>query len=72
MGRNRVLPPLKQIMKKLAVSLIVAVLIAVGSASAQEVADIPFFSSSPGAPDLGGGLRFGESPYFATDNEDQR
>jgi hypothetical protein len=32
-------------MKKLAVSLIVAVLIAVGSASAQEVADIPYFAT---------------------------
>ena len=41
-------------------------------ASAQEVADIPFFSSSPGASALGGGLRFGQSPYLATDNEDER
>jgi outer membrane protein len=42
------------------------------TASAQEVAEIPFFSSEPGAAALGGGFRFGQSPYLASDNEDQR
>jgi len=56
----------------LAVRIIGIALIAVGPVSAQEVAEIPFFTASPGASALGGGLRFGQSPYFATDNEDQR
>ena len=42
------------------------------AATAQEVAEIPFFSASPGAAALGGGLRFGQSPYLASDSEDQR
>ena len=40
--------------------------------SAQEVTEIPFFNAPEGTAALGGGLRFGQSPYFATDNEDQR
>ena len=40
--------------------------------SAQEVAEIPFFSAPPGTASLGGGFRLGQSPYLATDNEDQR
>jgi outer membrane scaffolding protein for murein synthesis (MipA/OmpV family) len=40
--------------------------------SAQEVAEIPFFHAPPGTAALGGGIRFGQSPYLATDNEDQR
>ena len=40
--------------------------------SAQEVAEIPFFHAPPGTVALGGGIRFGQSPYLATDNEDQR
>lgn len=47
-------------------------LLAGNAAVAQEVAEIPFYSSSPGSAALGGGLRSGQSPYFATDNEDQR
>jgi outer membrane scaffolding protein for murein synthesis (MipA/OmpV family) len=43
-----------------------------GPASAQEVAEIPFFHSPPGTAALGGGIRGGQSPYLATDNEDQR
>jgi len=39
--------------------------------SAQEVAEIPFFSAPPGTAALGGGIRLGQSPYFATDNDDQ-
>jgi outer membrane protein len=39
---------------------------------AQEVAEIPFFHAPPGSAALGAGLRFGQSPYLASDNEDQR
>ena len=38
----------------------------------QEVAEIPFFNAPEGTAALGGGIRLGQSPYFATDNEDQR
>jgi outer membrane scaffolding protein for murein synthesis (MipA/OmpV family) len=41
-------------------------------ASAQEVAEIPFWHTPEGTAALGGGLRLGQSPYLATDNEDQR
>jgi outer membrane scaffolding protein for murein synthesis (MipA/OmpV family) len=41
-------------------------------AQAQEVAEIPFFNAPDGSAALGGGLRFGQSPYYAVDNEDQR
>ena len=40
--------------------------------SAQEVAEIPFFNAPAGSAALGGGLRSGQSPYFASDNDDQR
>jgi outer membrane scaffolding protein for murein synthesis (MipA/OmpV family) len=43
-----------------------------GSSSAQEVAEIPFFHAPAGTAALGGGIRGGQSPYLATDNEDQR
>jgi len=43
-----------------------------GTSAAQEVAEIPFFHAPPGTAALGGGIRFGQSPYLATDNEDQR
>jgi len=43
-----------------------------GTAAAQEVAEIPFFNAPEGTAALGGGFRFGQNPYFATDNEDQR
>jgi outer membrane scaffolding protein for murein synthesis (MipA/OmpV family) len=42
------------------------------SASAQEVAEIPFSNAPPGSAALGAGLRIGQSPYLASDNEDQR
>ncbi len=48
-----------------------AVLLA-GMASAQEVAEIPFFHGPEGTAALGGGIRVGQSPYLATDSEDQR
>ena len=41
-------------------------------AQAQEVAEIPLFNAPPGTAALGGGIRGGQSPYFAIDNEDQR
>ena len=49
-----------------------ALLCAVPCADAQEVAEIPFWHTPEGSAALGGGLRFGQSPYLATDNEDQR
>ncbi len=47
-------------------------LVAVSGASAQEVADIPFSAAPAGSAALGAGLRFGQSPYFASDNDEQR
>lgn len=41
-------------------------------AAAQEVAEIPFFGAPPGSAALGGGLRGGQSPYLASDSEDER
>ena len=64
---------MKQAVKSAAACLVGASILCVAStASAQEVADIPFISASPGTAALGGGLRFGQSPYFASDNQDQR
>jgi len=42
------------------------------TASSQEVAEIPFFDAPEGSTGLGGGIRGGQSPYLASDNEDQR
>ena len=41
-------------------------------ARGQEVAEIPFMHSPPGTTALGGGLRFGQSPYFDSDNDEQK
>lgn len=41
-------------------------------APAQQVAEIPFFHAPTGSAALGGGLRFGNNPYLAPDNDDQR
>ncbi len=41
-------------------------------AKSQEVAEIPFFNAPDGTAALGGGIRLGQSPYLASDNEDQR
>jgi outer membrane protein len=41
-------------------------------ADAQEVAEIPFWHTPEGTAALGGGLRFGQSPYLASDSEDER
>jgi len=47
--------------------------LSLGSVSiAQEVAELPFDDVEPGAAALGGGFRSGQSPYLASDNEDQR
>jgi outer membrane scaffolding protein for murein synthesis (MipA/OmpV family) len=62
-----------QTVKLVAACLVGAsILCAASTASAQEVAEIPFVSAPSGSAALGGGLRFGQSPYFATDNEDER
>lgn len=50
----------------------VSILLMASNLAAQEVAEIPFFSASPGAAALGGGLRLGQSPYLASDSEDER
>jgi outer membrane scaffolding protein for murein synthesis (MipA/OmpV family) len=47
-------------------------LLAAWPAQAQEVAEIPFWHQPSGSTGLGGGLRFGQSPYLAADNDDQR
>ena len=39
---------------------------------AQEVGEIPLYNAPPGTASLGGGIRLGQSPYLAPDNEDQR
>jgi outer membrane protein len=41
-------------------------------ATAQEVAEIPFFNAPIGTAALGGGIRLGQSPYFANDNDELR
>jgi len=66
--------PIKKPIKNFSAACLstVVVFLATSTTSAQEVADIPFFSASPGASALGGGLRFGQSPYLASDNEDER
>ena len=49
-----------------------AVFSALPRADAQEVAEIPFWHTPEGTAALGGGLRFGQSPYLASDSEDER
>jgi outer membrane scaffolding protein for murein synthesis (MipA/OmpV family) len=56
----------------MALLIIASFLCGTRTASAQEVAEIPFFNARPGSAALGGGLRMGQSPYFATDSEDER
>jgi outer membrane protein len=52
--------------------LLPLLLFVVGTASAQEVAEIPFSAAPEGSAALGAGIRFGQSPYLASDSEDQR
>ena len=64
---------MKQASKSASACLVCAAIFSAAStATAQAVAEIPFFSASPGTTALGGGLRLGQSPYFASDNEDER
>jgi outer membrane protein len=53
-------------------SLLSAVLLIAANSAAQEVTEIPFVNAPAGTAALGGGLRSGQSPYFASDNEDER
>ncbi len=55
-----------------ALLIIASIICATSNSLAQEVAEIPFFNAQPGSAALGGGLRIGQSPYFATDSEDER
>lgn len=52
-------------------AIILALLIS-SVANGQEVSEIPFFNAPEGSAGLGAGLRFGQSPYLASDNEDER
>jgi outer membrane scaffolding protein for murein synthesis (MipA/OmpV family) len=63
---------LPQEWRRVACVILASGLIFAGAVSAQEVAEIPFSSAPPGTAALGGGLRFGQSLYLATDNEDER
>lgn len=55
-----------------ALGTVFVLLLASLPAEAQEVAEIPFWHQPEGSAGLGGGIRFGQSPYLASDNEDQR
>ncbi len=50
----------------------VLLLLVCSTVPAQEVAEIPFLGAADGSAALGGGIRFGQSPYLASDNDDQR
>lgn len=52
--------------------VVLCLLLACGPLPAQEVAEIPFWHQPAGTAGLGGGLRLGQSPYLAADNDDQR
>lgn len=49
-------------------SLIVGLVLVAGATSASEVARIPIIDAPPYTPALGGGLRFGTSPYVEDDS----
>lgn len=53
-------------------ALILSLLFLASYASAREVVEIPFFNAPPGSTALGAGIRFGQNPYLASDNDDQR
>lgn len=70
---NNLAPPPSRPAKNIArLTIAITLCFAAFAASGQEVADIPFFSAPSGTAALGGGLRFGQNPYLASDNEDQR
>lgn len=64
------------LMKKTAslinLGFLASVMVLATTARSQEVAEIPLFNAPEGTVALGGGIRGGQSPYFASDNEDQR
>ena len=64
--------PTEKILHSVKLTCITCALLLATVASSQEVAEIPFFNVPEGTVGLGGGLRGGQSPYLATDNEDQR
>ena len=51
---------------------ILSLLLTAKPALGQEVGEIPFWHQPPGTAGLGAGLRFGQDPYLAADNDDQR
>ena len=53
-------------------SLAALLFFAVTTVSAQDVAEIPLFNAPQGTTALGGGIRFGQNMYLASDNEDER
>ena len=65
-------PNLPALSRAMAVLFYLLALLTCGAASAQEVAEIPFYSSSPGTAALGGGIRGGQDLYFPNENEDVR
>jgi outer membrane scaffolding protein for murein synthesis (MipA/OmpV family) len=66
-------PATRKYIRTTVTRLLAAALLGAASwVSAQEVAEIPFFSASPGTAALGAGFRLGQSAYLASDNEDQR
>jgi len=71
--------PVKRVFEQLAAlhsggkeTAIVLALLISSVANSQEVSEIPFFNAPEGSAALGGGIRFGQSPYLASDNEDER
>ena len=49
-----------------------AVTLSSAAVRAQEVTEIPLFNAPHGTTSLGGGIRFGQSPYFAATSDDYR
>jgi hypothetical protein len=65
-------PATRKYIRTTVTRLLAAALLGAASwVSAQEVAEIPFFSASPGTAALGAGFRLGQSAYLASDNEDR-
>ena len=64
--------PTEYISNTVRLACLASALLLAMTARSQEVAEIPFFDAPDGTVGLGGGIRGGQSPYFASDNEDQR
>lgn len=60
------------LLRRASYATLVSLLLLSDTALSQEVAEIPFSRAPEGTAALGGGLRFGQSPYLASDNEDDR